>query len=71
MHPRVPVAYNTAAFGRFQFLFFFLHICACARWKIRNVHMQLSIGFLMSARCMDLGTLLKLVPSIYSVVSIM
>ena len=36
-----------------------------------NVHMQVSIGFLMSARCMDLGTLLKLVPAIHDVVSVM
>lgn len=41
------------------------------RGAASNVHMQVSIGFLMSARCMDLGTLLKLVPAIHDVVSVM
>ncbi|CAM9486187.1 unnamed protein product [Pylaiella littoralis] len=36
-----------------------------------NLHMQVSIGCLMSARCLDLGTLLKLVPAIHDVVSVM
>lgn len=43
----------------------------CYRGSASNVHMQVSIGFLMSARCMDLGTLLKLVPAIHDVVSVM
>ena len=39
--------------------------------KARNVHIQVAIALLMSSRCMDLGTLLKLVASINSVVSTM
>lgn len=42
-----------------------------SREEIKNVHIQVSIGLLMSARCIDLGNLLGLVPSINSMVSIM
>lgn len=57
-------------------------VCACTfsektktnkkhRNNIRNINLQVAIGLLMSARCIDLGTLLSNVSSIQSVVSIM